>query len=595
MGYIPTNIVPRRDTDKLFVLDVPDMGICFDSRMENVERRCEDGFNTISETGCVKSRPSFVTAASLPEDAGTYHTRCERAYMGSIIMHFGTSLFRFDADSGEVTLLYTGIDDCGSMMCQFSSKLYIYCNSRVFAVDKDFNCTELLPYAPHMFSVSPTGIVTKEKAEDGAIFNLIAPRITVTFEHRDGKTYPFPIPCDTSKGIVVKREGEVVSQSKYTFSEKSLKDSEFGNTQPLTVEYYFKTDSGEVEYSNLFSGCTKCISYGGNDIGGTRIFASGNPDRKGEYCKSKLLDPLYFPMDEVETIGDGCDDVIAFLKVYGYLMIFTTRSVYRMSYTLKDDGGFFSIKHINDTAGCDMPSSVCLCDNRAVFASTREGVFTVDHEDVSGVQNIKPVSGNINGRVGTKQGLLSLPTQQLKEAKAASFSEKYYLYAGGYIYVWDFGRCSYYDSGSYDKSQGRLIWHIWQTEDLLDIFEAQGRLFALSGDGITLKKLDEEDEKAFCTQSSFTFKDTDLGTPFSQKYVTALTCSIYCQKQSNLTLTLYGDGEKYHTCTLLPTSDKRVNFEIALPFKALYRLGVQISCDGGGFELYGAAIKVKYV
>ena len=596
MGYIPTNILPYNGANvKSFILPAPDMGVCFDTGEDNGEKRCSKAVNVISQSGCVKSRPEFEPCSSFPENAGAYHGKSDREYMGSIIFHMGTSLYRFDAEKESVTQIFSEIDDTDSMMCRFLSKLYIFCNYRIFSVDKDFVCTEEEPFAPHMYQVSSTGLVTKIKAEDGAVLNLASPRITVTFAFRNEHSYAFPVNCDITRPIVVKRDGEVLSNSKYTVTESKLKILDFGNTGDLTVEYYFDTTDEEIEYNDLFYGCTRCISYGGNDIGGTRIIASGNSKRKGEYCKSSLLDPLYFPINETETIGDGCDNVTAFLPVYEYLMIFTERSVYRMSYTLKDDGGFFSIKHINDTAGCDIAQSVRLCDNRAVFANFREGVFTVYHEDESGVHNVKPISGNINLSGDGKQGLLSLSPSELKDGKSAVLGEKYYLLAGNYIFVWDFGRCSYYSSSSFEKSQGRLIWHIWQAESFADLFEAQGKLFALSKDGITVKKLCDGSQKQFCPQSSFTVKETDFGTPFALKYVTEITSDIYCRDKSEITFSLYGDGEKYHSFSVKPVSDGRRKITVSLPEKALYRLGVEVSSNGGGFEFYGAAIKVKYV
>jgi len=598
MSYIPTNIAGfGKSSFRSYELMLPDGGVILDGTKASGDlSKCSYMKNVVPSADGLKSVYARQEAENSIITSGTFHSGTTRMYREKHVFHLGNKIYSVDCD-GTASVLYDGVPDKKSMLCEFSSKLYLYCDGQVFCIDKDFNCTEQEVHAPLMYKVSYPGLVTAMNKEDGAVFNLIAPRIAVEFESRDETVYKLPAKCDTTKKAVVYSGDEEVDQSLFSLSEGHITFKRMFSNTVLKVVYCIDTSSEKSEYDSIFEGCTSCISYGGNEIGGTRIFVSGNSERPGEYCKSKLLDPLYFPADSVERFGDGCDNVTGFLRVGSLLMIFTESSVFKMSYSLEKDGGFFSVKLINDTIGCDVPQSIALIDNMAVFANSKRGVFTVYSVDESDENTVKAVSGNINST--EKNGLFAMEAGELKKAVCADFDGKYMLFAGDRQYVLDYSRCAFTSSGDYSKGQGRLIWYILEGGRADGVFCFGSSLIMLCGNEgklyLSKKGHNLNSEKNGILPWEFITAKTDFSLPMKKKYASSVTLDAVLIGKGTLTVTLYGDDNVLCKRQIYFTDSTHIRKEIMTAQVPFYSFSVGVSSQDGGIELKGIQVKVKTV
>ena len=303
-----------------------------------------------------------------------------------------------------------------------------------------------------------------------------------------------------------------------------------------------------------------------------------NSNKCGYYYKSALLNPLYVAENEYEIIADGCEEITAVKKMYGDLIIFTDRSVFKMTYNFSGDNIFFSVKEISNEVGCDCPGSVQLIDNRVVFANSKKGVFIVDSTEETGEQNIKPVSGNILR--GKGMGLLDNMQSDIKNASSCDSDRKYMLFVGDRVYIWDYNSSPFRSGYDYRAAQERLCWYIYNNFGKGRFFEFDGKFISLSQkDGYVEVVIFSKDE-ALSVEAVFESGNSECFYPLVRKHVTGMTVKLNRCDGCDMRLELFGDGERYCEIRFPEKKKDKEKIKFSLPRKALYDFGFRISASG---------------
>ena len=536
--------------------------------------------NLQSKNGRICSFGAQTKLESETVVSGTFHSMTKYAFCSKNIIHAGSRLYCVEASNAQISEIFSSMPDKPSFAVNFLSKVYFYCDCRVFSVDKNFTAKEEYAYAPLMFKDCLAGINSGTRV-DGAKLNMLSPRISASYRIGELRSCIFPVPCDTSRKIEVFNKGELVDGSNYSVTETYVlldKSVTVENDNDIVVSFYLKNPE-KFGYDGCFKDMTLATSYGGNAVSGTRIFVSGTPEYPGRYYISSLLDPLRFDEDSFEIIGTGSDIITGFERQYGYLMIFTERSVLRMSYTMSGAEAVFSVKELNSSLGCDCPGSIELIDNRIVFLNSKSGVYIIDTTENFDEQNIKPLSRNIAHGKGC--GLLDMSAEVLKKASSCDFDRKYYLCAGGKMYVWDYGEKAYSDNGGYGEAQKRLIWYYADKVYADCLFECAGKLCAYSSDSQKGVSVFSDNGESFGQKINVSFcsGDIDFSYPTDEKNVETVIFELDECKEP-IEFTAYADGERYYSGRLIKLCSGRFGYGIRLPYSRLLKFGFEIKTKG---------------
>ena len=582
MAHIPCTYIPIKGNNSKNVAYNPAPGgvsLSDDSRV-SAENKCLMMHNFDVLTGRIAARNCQRTVAEDCNMSGEFHGMNRELFCGKTFIHAGTCLYSYEED-GKVTLLSSILPDKDSLFCEFMSKLYIYCDRHIFSVNNVFEFAEEEPFAPIMYeNVTPS---SSRPARLDVPYNMLSPRITVSYKSSDVSYFSLPLDADVSRGVRVYEDDEEIDSSIYTVEEGSvtINHKNYVGLRVVKISYYVKNEN-EMKFDGFVSGCRLVTSFGGDMNGGTRIFFTGNDGDKGKYYKSKLMDPLFVPSDEFEIIGNGSENITSLKKMYGDLVVFTVRSVYRMGYSLSQDGTFFSVKEISNGIGCDCPASVQLIDNRVVFLNSEKGVFIVDSTENTGEQNIKPIGKNI--LKGSGCGLLDNPGQTLKDANSLDFDRKYMLFVGNRAYIWDYNASGFVDYGNYSVAQERLVWYMYDGISGDIFFETKDGLTSFTKKDAEFHVFDAKGEKTdvSCRYVSGVIEEM---FPFVKKIVTGISMMIYTEKNSNYSISLFADGQKYYEAALTKYGKEcKQKIKLKLPAKDLYGFSFEI-CGNGGIEI----------
>lgn len=580
MAYIPlTNKKLESNKLNVYRYTVPEGGMRMSDDGAEGDGKCKYICNMDIENGCLRTRKKQHAISEKLSVTGTFHSITKQPFCKRIIMHIGQSLYAYNPEDNTYLLISSSMPDQNSLFCTFMSKLYIYCAMHVFSIDEKMNFAEQEADAPLLYDNMDAQAAPAAKKLDVPI-NLIAPRITVRYVsgftpvlNGSGYYISLPLDIDASRSVKVYADGKELEDSWITPNIESIKisaDSNLSSRSEVIVKYYVKKHS-DIGFEYNLGGCRIAETFGGNTLGGTRIFFTGNSDKKGCYYKSELQNPLYVPADETEVIGDGCENVTAVIKMYSYLIIFTQNSVYRMSYSLTNDGVFFGIKQICAGFGCDCPDSVQLIDNRAVFVNSEKGIFIVDPAGDTDEHNIKPVSGNVN------EDFLGNGGEEKKKAFSVDFDRKYMLFVSDKAYIWDYDKSTFSDSGNYRKSQERLIWYMYDGLVSDMYFDYGTRLLSLDRTEICFYSFGDGD--GIAVSGRMRSESLDFGYVRNMKFVTDMELVIRSPQNTQIVLTFYADGQKYFERCVNIGEDRSIRPKIRLPKIKLFSFDFEISCN----------------
>ncbi len=592
MGYVKTSFPSLSSAaTKIAYLENPSNGVCYDKDDLHLQNgQSPDMVNLEAFSGVLRTRAGQCSVFGKDPLCSSFHSITKQPFYDATILHNGTNLYKLSSGKSP-ELLFSDMPDANSVFVEFKSKLYIYTSLRIYSVDKDFKVIEEMPYAPLLFEAFHR---THENAKVNTNnkFNLVAPALTVSYrESSIGATeYNFPVEADIARPIIIKAENETVDASKYTLSSKKITFKEYvfvDSSRPLTVSFFAKNIE-DLGFEDKFSKCTIGETFGGTIVSGTRIFMTGNSDLPGYYFTSELLDPLRFDEDSYDIIGSGNENITAMIKQYGNLVLFTDRSVFRMTYEYQDSETIFSVKELSHYIGCDIPRSVEIIDNRIVFANSLKGVFLIDSSEDFGEQNIKPISGNINE--GSSVCLLSQDKDAIKNAFSIDFNRKYYLCVGTYVYVWDYNARYYSSSSDYSSSQQRLVWYVFCGIKAHTFFELDGLLYTAgtqTDSGFAVFKNEGKDfDKPI--QYSFSSAKTYLSYPHLFKSIRELMLDIKCE--SDAKIDLFDREEKFFEYLLKHSENCKKSVKV--PSRRTHLFNFSISGQGN-MEFSNICVKFK--
>lgn len=591
MSYIPLSLnTSERDTRCEYNYALPLNGVSFSMNEADFEEgkcRLMENFdintNSLSNVGAsVGMFEDFATEKTL-------YSITKDGFNGKIIAHIGNKLYMFDENSAQPDVLSDILPDKQSVFAEFLSKLYIYCDRHVFCVDTDFVFKEEECDAPVLYNdiIPGYGAFTTAVQNDVSL-NLIAPRIAIEYVKGKVESYPLPYKCDLTRNVEVLVEGEVYPSDKYIVYENRVLFSDYTKIceKKVKISYYVANDD-DIGFEDSFSSCSVCEVFGGNNLSGTRIFMTGNPDKKGVYYKSELLNPLFFSEDDYEIVGDGCDNVTGLIKMYDSMIILTERAVYAMAYVLSEPLPYFSIKMLSNQVGCDMPKSIALVDNRVVFANSNKGIFILDSANEAGEHNVKPISKNIERNGNT--GFFDCNVDDLRNACSIDFERKYILCVKNRAYIWDYGKSPYSESSNYSKAQTRLIFTLRDFEDADYLFNLSGKLCSCSKENIRFKQYSKTN---FDTRWKLLSGKMSFNLLGSQKCITDMSIVLKKAQNTNITLKLFSDNTQYYTQTVKCNGDLIENVKLKLPSKKLSFFEFELE-GSGSIEIHSIILKYR--
>lgn len=592
MGYVNVG-VPKlaKATVRNAVLYSADGGVdySFDGMLIDDDKASDiknmwlkNGILTVRDTPC---------GDSLIEFAG----RCFNSltdFAGYSVIHMGSQLYRLAEDGAEQ--IFDGLPDKKSIPVQFSGKLYIYCDARVFSVTRDFSVKEEMPYAPLYSIYDSPGAVYPEIVTDFKA-NVLAPYISVQYKTAatisESTSFNLRERWDSSKMYEIYLNGEKNDECVPIVNEEGDKFRLTGNVDfkgVTTVEIRFYSKDEQFDYIGKLTDCTVGTAFGGGTLDGTRVILAGNSNYPGKYFSSALGNALYFTPDSGGEVGCGNEDITGFSLQSGYLMVFTSGTVSRMSYGYTEEGGgYYSLKTVSTDVGCDAPLSIALVDNKTVFASSANGIYIVDTNEIYDSLNIVPISANITDENG-KEGWFSLTDEERKGASHCIHERKYILCTGKRTFIWDFGAGVYTSSSDHIRSARKLKWFEFYTDKCLRIVSSRRKLFALmaSDDGGSgLYAFGDEGKND--TDAFYMSKLMDFGQPHIRKSVNRFKCGCKTDKETNVTLEFYADGELYRRVVTRIVPDKEgyaeINLKVPGQYLTYFAYGMRTSCSGVGF------------
>lgn len=197
----------------------------------------------------------------------------------------------------------------------------------------------------------------------------------------------------------------------------------------ITIEYIVTENERDT-----IDGCSIYALYGGSND--TRVFVSGNENRRARDFASGLYDASYFSDLMYTDVGGDESAIVGYHKLYGSLVIVkdgkgTGAAQYLRTFSLAEDesGNTRAVFEVRQGGG-EYPaicaSSFKNADGLPVYLGI-DGVLALKGTSVEGQNNTVCISETINGRLKKEKNP--------ENAVGAQCDGKYYLFFGDHAYV----------------------------------------------------------------------------------------------------------------------------------------------------------------
>lgn len=207
-----------------------------------------------------------------------------------------------------------------------------------------------------------------------------------------------------------------------------------------------------------------------------RIFLPGGENRGDKIYYSGKNKPLYFSEKNCIPVGNNNYDVTALSMQSRYVIAFKEKEIYRLTLSesneLDRDTLFldnnvletpvpsYKITRINDSIGCDLPSTIVNCANRLVWFHSDGIVYTLYGSNLYTEGSIYELSGEISDRIS------NLSEEDLNFVFAAELKGFYVLGINDVLYIMDTRVSGFRYLSGYKTSKekyGGLPWFIWES------------------------------------------------------------------------------------------------------------------------------------
>lgn len=460
-------------------------------------------------------------------------------YNDYVCIHADDKLYKWNLATNVVTAIATVANADGCFIA-FNGKLYHIDGSDIREISASYAVTVIdtaEAYAPLLYyNCTPT--LTASEANEPA--NLLTPKFRMQYNGDGTATYKLPFDSVDTTTIIVKVGGTTkTAGTHYNWTAGS-------NTVTFTSGNYPATGTNNVEitaYKTVagnkarITGCKFGIPFGGESAdvyGGSRVFLMKNAAYPQTYWYSDLgagqsYGMRYFPDTQYETLTQDADAITTAAKQAGQLIIFKERSLFSVGYEFDGTNVYYPVKEFNSVIGCDMPDSVQLIENSLVFANTYGGVYIIINTAGSAEENVKPISGNING-TEKRPGLLQ--ETNLKAASSIDYERKYWLCVNDKVYLWDYDLAFY--SQRYAEPDKRLSW--FKFDNIRARIWHGGEALYYSDGAKLVKFIDTCTDFGAAVCAEFKTRAFDFGYPNYLKTITKIYPSLRIEKNSGATI-----------------------------------------------------------
>lgn len=139
---------------------------------------------------------------------------------GYLLLHSGGSLYALGDGEEYCTRLLDNIPDKNSFFVEFFGKMYLYCHSHVYSVDRALNAKQEMPFCPVYSRHCYRGSGTVTLKESGFVPNILAPVCRVYYtEQGSGVStlFRFPNIMDKTENFEVYVDDVMLNKSEYTY------------------------------------------------------------------------------------------------------------------------------------------------------------------------------------------------------------------------------------------------------------------------------------------------------------------------------------------------------------------------------------------
>ncbi|AGY48256.1 hypothetical protein Pony_15 [Bacillus phage Pony] len=411
----------------------PFLGLNVSQAAEQInDHQSPDLLNVIvSKTGNLDKRTgykkAFTTSLGSGRITGMY---LYRKIDDTKVFLFGWDTKLYKLENGAPVLLSSTFSGNELSFFVMNNKCYIQDGTKMQVTD-GVTVSDIVPYIPTV-SISKTPLGGGTPFED---FNLLGGGFKDSFSG-DGTAKDYQLSfsgIDADKVTATVDGANKVEGTDFTVNRTSGKvtftTAPTKGTNNVIITGYKRRQDLERKIHK----CRINVLYGGaND---TRVFVAGNVDLLNVMYGSGVNDPTYFPENRFYQVGADSEYIMNFAKQFDTLVIIKERSIWGMSFELKDGVPSYPTKPLNDTTGAVSRNSVQVLDNTPVMFNDK-GVFSLTSSNVRDERNVSLISEDINPAL--------LVEANKQNAKTIDYDRKYFLALNNRVYVYDYDIKSWY-------------------------------------------------------------------------------------------------------------------------------------------------------
>lgn len=216
----------------------------------------------------------------------------------------------------------------------------------------------------------------------------------------------------------------------------------------IVVTVRIKSPENDMKFASV----DKSIWYSSREAGAYLCLA-GNKHHPSRISVSAKDNPLYFPDGNSYLVGDPSQKITGLARQNKDLVIFKEKEIYCADCASDK----FSVTHLHANIGCDLPSTIALCENRLVWANSDNKVYTLTALSDYGAVAVYNMSRSINEKLGE---------EDFSFATACYCNRQYFLFLKNRVYVLDL-------SGALLQTNREFVtaaaWFRWELPDEVSV------------------------------------------------------------------------------------------------------------------------------